>query len=252
MRALDPWRCDNAARKRIGQHADLATFEHSDNAALCNAQPLRTRAGYHDVLPELWWAIGAEPKDLRARAECHSETIVTTRFDTYNAGSNCDRRHVTNVRRQNCESNCRKVACKAMADPEAATKVISYVGEFILGGIAVFAIAIAYWAIRELKKAHESHVRSLEKGSAQHVEMHAAYQASNAEVVAAIGRLTDTENTQTAAIQSNTIASSEVKAEVRNSREEMTNLRRSVDDIIREAVRRRRHSSDRNPIVRND
>jgi hypothetical protein len=126
-----------------------------------------------------------------------------------------------------------------MQNGQVAGQVVSYVGEFILGGIALFAVGIAYWAIRELKQAHKTHVQTLEKGGAQHVEMHKAYQGSNAEVVQTITRLTDTENAQTAAIQTNTTALGEAKGELRGIKEEMANLRRSVDDIIREAVRRR-------------
>lgn len=133
--------------------------------------------------------------------------------------------------------------------PAVGQQVISYVGEFVLGGIALLCIAVAYWAIRELKQAHQNHVKALEKGSEQHVEMHKAYQSSNAQTVAALGRLTDTENTQTAAIQDNTKSLTRHDAEIRAIREEMQSLRRSVDSVIAEAVRRRR-SSDRNPVIK--
>lgn len=126
-----------------------------------------------------------------------------------------------------------------------ANQVVSYVGEFALGGIALLCLAIAYWAIRELKQAHKDHVDALESASKQHIEMHKAYESSNSDTIAAIGRLTDTENTQTSAIQANTIALGEAKTEMHGVKEEMANLRRSVDEIIREAVRARRISSDR-------
>jgi hypothetical protein len=136
-----------------------------------------------------------------------------------------------------------------MQNPPAADQVVSYVGEFLLGGIALLCLAVAYWAIRELKHAHKDHVSALEEGSKQHVEMHKAYQASSSSTVSAIEKLTDTENAQTAAIQANTIALGEAKAEMHGVREEMSNLRRSVDEIIREAIRSRRHSSDRHRAV---
>jgi hypothetical protein len=133
-----------------------------------------------------------------------------------------------------------------MQNAQAADQVVSYVGEFILGGIALLCLYIAYWAIRELKQAHKDHVHALEGASEQHVEMHKAYQSSNADTVQAIGRLTDTENAQTAAIQANTSALGEAKAEMHGVASEMSNLRRSVDEIIREAIRgSKRHSSDR-------
>jgi len=138
-------------------------------------------------------------------------------------------------------------------NPQVADQVISYVGEFVLGGIALLCLAVAYWAIRELKQAHKDHVIALEEASKQHIEMHKAYQSSNADTVTAITRLTDTENTQTNAIQANTVALGEMKTEMHGVREEMSNLRRSVDDIIAEAVRSRRrrlYSSDRNPVAR--
>jgi type II secretory pathway component PulM len=132
-----------------------------------------------------------------------------------------------------------------MQNPPVAGQVISYVGEFVLGGIALLCIAIAYWAIRELKQAHKDHVGALEAAGGQHVEMHKAYQASTSETVAAIARLTDTENAQTTAIQANTAALGETRAEMHGVKEEMGHLRRSVDEIIKEAVRTRRLSSDR-------
>lgn len=132
-----------------------------------------------------------------------------------------------------------------MQGMQVANQVVSYVGEFALGGVSLLCIWISYWSIRELKKAHQDHVQALEKGSAKHVEMHMAYQASNAETVSAIGRLTETENTQTSAIQTNTAALTQVQAEMGVVKSEMGNLRRSVDDIIREAVQARRMSSDR-------
>jgi len=137
-----------------------------------------------------------------------------------------------------------------MQNAQVADQVISYVGEFVLGGIALLCLAVAYWAIRELKQAHKDHVAALEEASKQHVEMHKAYQLSNSETVRAMGRLTDTENAQTAAIQANTIALGEAKAEMRGIKSEMSNLRSSVDNIIAEAIRRRRTSPDHERAVR--
>jgi type II secretory pathway component PulM len=134
-----------------------------------------------------------------------------------------------------------------MQNAQVADQVVSYVGEFVLGGVALLCLAIAYWSIRELKQAHRDHVGALEAASEQHVEMHKAYQSSNSDTIAAIGRLTDTENAQTTAIQANTVALGEAKAEMHGVKDEMGNLRRSVDEIIREAVRGRRLSSDRSP-----
>lgn len=131
-----------------------------------------------------------------------------------------------------------------MQSAQVASQVVSYVGEFVLGGIALLCLGVAYWAIRELKQAHKDHVAALEQAGEKHVEMHKAYQSSNSDTVQAIGRLTDTENAQTGAIQANTIALGEAKAEMRGVKDEMNSLRRSVDEIIREAVRSRRLSSD--------
>lgn len=133
-----------------------------------------------------------------------------------------------------------------MQNAPVADQVVSYVGEFVLGGIALLCLAVAYWAIRELKQAHKDHVGALEQASKQHIEMHTAYQSSNSDTVQAIGRLTDTENTQTTAIQANTVALGEVKIEMHGVAGEMNNLRRSVDEIIRETIRgTKRLSSDR-------
>lgn len=132
-----------------------------------------------------------------------------------------------------------------MQSPLPADQVVSYVGEFVLGGIALLCLAVAYWAIRELKIAHKDHVKALEAASKQHVEMHKAYESSSSETIAAITRLTDTENAQTTAIQANTVALGRTESAMNSVKSEMDNLRRSVDDIIREAVRQRRLSSDR-------
>ena len=137
-----------------------------------------------------------------------------------------------------------------MQNAQTADQVVSYVGEFVLGGIALLCLYIAYWAIRELKQAHKEHVVALKQASEQHIEMHKAYQSSNADTVQAIGRLTDTENAQTAAIQANTIALGETKTEMHGVAGEMSNLRRSVDEIIREAIQStKRRSSDRHHVA---
>lgn len=137
-----------------------------------------------------------------------------------------------------------------MQGAEVAGKVVSYVGEFILGGIAMLAIGVALWAIRELKAAHKDHVGALEKAGGQHLEMHKAYQESNSETVAAISRLIDIENAQTNAITNTTATLGDMRSQFHGVREEVSNLRRSYDDTVREMVRLKKISSDRYPAHR--
>ena len=68
-----------------------------------------------------------------------------------------------------------------MQGAQVAGQIVSYVGEFALGGIALLGLSIAYWAIKGLKQAHRDHVIALEKAAGQHIEMHKAYQESNAQ-----------------------------------------------------------------------
>jgi len=134
------------------------------------------------------------------------------------------------------------------AAPAVAEKAVSFVGEFILGGIAIFAIGIAYWVILQWKKKHDEHVADLKIASNQHVEMHKAYQASSAEVVGAINRLTETEKAQTVAIQSSTTELSATRVELASYRSSLDSMNRRIDEVI---IRdRRRTSTDRMPRIK--
>jgi hypothetical protein len=140
---------------------------------------------------------------------------------------------------------------QAVAPQGTVEHVISWVGEFILGGIAIFAIFIAYWAIQQWKLSRDAHTEDLKTAGDQHVEMHKAYQASNSQVVAAIDRLSKTQEAHTLALQSATTELAAVKATSDNSRGAIDTLSRRVDEVIREAVIRRR-SFDRMPAVKGD
>lgn len=117
-----------------------------------------------------------------------------------------------------------------MKETEIGQQVVSYVGEFILGAIALLAIGIAYWAIRELKKAHIEHVKDLKLATKEHVQNQKDSRESNAAVIYAIEKLTLTVNSQTTALRDNTRASGEVKGAI-------DGLKSVVDSVIRDAVR---------------
>lgn len=147
---------------------------------------------------------------------------------------------------------------QASAPAGIVDRVISGVGDFILGGIAVFAIGIAYWAIKQWRDSRDAHTEDIKDAGKQHIEMHKAYQASNSQTVAAIDRLSETQKAQTTAIEAQTrelttvrVSADGNKNETAALRAEITALGRRVDDVIREAVMRRR-SHDRMPAVRGE
>ena len=120
--------------------------------------------------------------------------------------------------------------------PKVAEQVVSYVGEFVLGGIALLALAVAYWAIKELKAAKNEHIKALNDASMakdstnkDHAE---AYQRTATATVSAIEKLMLTETTQTDAIRENTRALQDLRGAVDGQT-------KTIDSVLRDAVRRR-------------
>lgn len=138
---------------------------------------------------------------------------------------------------------------RLIANVSNGEAIVSYVGEFILGSIALLAIAVAYWAIKQLKDAKNQHIEALniaaDKKDSQ-TEKHAeAYERMVTATVSAIEKLTATENTQTEAIRGLTEA-------VDGLRTSVNAQQATLDSVIRDAVRTRRvsgRSSDRWPAV---
>lgn len=127
----------------------------------------------------------------------------------------------------------------------AADKVVSSVGEFILGGIALLAIGIAWWAIRQFKEAKDQHIEALKTASDKKDEANdkhaAAYERTARATVGTIEKLTVIEAAQTVAIQENTRAMIDLRGAVDAQKS-------TIDSVVRAAVSRR--SSDRWPIQR--
>ena len=123
---------------------------------------------------------------------------------------------------------------RAQAADIAATAT-KFVGEFMLGGIALLAIAVAYWAIKQLKLAKDSHIGALniaaDKKDATSEKHAVAYQQTATATVAAIEKLTTTETVQTDAIRENTRALVDLRAAVDTQKS-------TLDSIVRDAVRR--------------
>jgi hypothetical protein len=140
-----------------------------------------------------------------------------------------------------------KVGTAMLLQPSAAAsdQVVSWIGEFILGSIALLAVAIAYWAIRQFKDAKNQHIEALntaadkkDEANEKHV---VAYQQTAQMTVAAIEKLTAIEATQTAAIQENTRALTDLRGAIDAQKS-------TIDSVVRQAVMRR--SSDRWPAQR--
>lgn len=129
----------------------------------------------------------------------------------------------------------RPVTIQQSATPGVTDQVVSYVGEFILGGIALLALYVAYWAIKQLKTAKDDHIAALNVASDKREEAnekHAlAYQATANATVAAIEKLTTTETAQTDAIKDNTRALTDLRGAVNTQNS-------TLDSIVRDAVRR--------------
>lgn len=123
-----------------------------------------------------------------------------------------------------------------MTEGDLGTQVVGYVGEFVLGGIALLALAVAYWSIKQLKAAKDAHIGALNDASDKKdvtSDNHAkAYQRTAAATVGAIEKLTQTEAMQTDAIKDNTRALTDLRGAV----DAQT---KTIDSVIREAVRRR-------------
>lgn len=121
-------------------------------------------------------------------------------------------------------------------ETDAAAKIISYVGEFILGGITLLAVGVAIWSIRFARSVHAAHVDDLKKTTDKILETNKAYVTSSTQTIEAMGSLKTMVQALNQTLEQNTKVSLDLRSYVES-------VRSTLDSIIRDAVRRR--SSDR-------
>lgn len=122
-------------------------------------------------------------------------------------------------------------------DPQSG---LTLVGNFILGGISVFAVGLMGWAIRELKRVQDARVADQKAFTTELTGFSTRFQEAQASTVSAIDRLTAAENQQTDALKNNTAALSDCKGT-------METMRQTIDSVVRDAVRRPRTTSGQFP-----
>jgi hypothetical protein len=132
-------------------------------------------------------------------------------------------------------------------DPSSAVDTgMNLIGNFILGGIAIFAVGLMGWAIRELKRVQDARVTDQKAFTTELTAFSSQIRDAQGETVAAINELTVAENQQTDILRSN----GEALADCKSSLEGM---RQTIDSVVRDAVRGHRHyTSSAPPIDKED